>query len=458
VENQKPKDLQLIAGCMPMIHRDPMGSDLINRVLDGHYGIIHDLHASTIIPNGPEIFVYGAKTANSSAYFLVKCNEDNSGAGITQHDAISAAVGEVIERYCSAGWDPSELIYGTYNDLNKEFNLISPNDFHYFDKSQKEALSEFAPFTKNTYLAWIPSYSLIRKTQVLVPASVVFLPFKALFKQQGEQIIAPSYSTGLSCGASRPEALYHCLCECVERDAFMNLWNNRLSIPHVNIKSDPEIKDLFERYFERENLEYIIVNSTTDIKLTAINCFLVDYAYSPPLIAVSGSASLSAKDAIIKAILEAAHTYYWACTLRQDTRDYQEDFSDVLDFQDHIRLHASGKFFRAFDFILKKSVSCQVGELCNYQVSSYKEALWKTVAILNDAGQESYAVDLTTPDIEDLGLAVTRTFVPGLIQLNSGHHRRQLGIKRLFTLPCNLGYTAKETTIADINPLPHPYP
>ena len=92
-----------------MNRRTPLGRHVLNRILDGRYGIVQDLREGTIVPNGPEVFVYGAKAANTLLYFPVKCNENNSGAGLTRRAAVSAAVGETIERYCSAGWDASDL-------------------------------------------------------------------------------------------------------------------------------------------------------------------------------------------------------------------------------------------------------------------------------------------------------------------------------------------------------------
>jgi ribosomal protein S12 methylthiotransferase accessory factor len=435
-----------------------MKEDIINQLVNSRYGIAQYLHESVPEPNCPNIFVYNTKMANTSVFLPERCNEYNSGAGLSRQEAITSAVGETIERYCSGAWETSDLIFGTYNELKQKYMVLSPDKYQFFNKNQEKALQEYAVFERDTLLNWVLVHSLTYKKPVLVPASAIFLPFKAPLKKQGEQIVYASYSTGLACGSQWQESLYHGLCECVERDAFMNLWLNRLPLPRVDINSDLVLKKVFKRFFEKEQLEYIIINATTDIHLTSINCFLIDHAYSPPLVAVGGCASLSSRKAIFKAILEAAHAYLWARTLRQDEREYKKDFSDILDFDDHVSIHASGQLFHSLDFIFDVKDTHHIDTLPNFDFSSYTTAVNYVVELLKQAGHDVYAADLTTTDIRSLGLSVTRAFVPGLIQLNAGIHRRQLGNRRLFSLPKKMGFTTHETTIDSLNPFPHPYP
>jgi ribosomal protein S12 methylthiotransferase accessory factor len=66
-------------------------------------------------------------------------------------------------------------------------------------------------------------------------------------------------------------------------------------------------------------------------------------------------------------------------------------------------------------------------------------------------------VDLTTPDIEELGLRVVRVVVPGAHPLYMGHINRALGVRRLYEVPQRLGYPGLVPGDAD-NPYPHPFP
>jgi ribosomal protein S12 methylthiotransferase accessory factor len=291
-----------------------------------------------------------------------------------------------------------------------------------------------------------------------MPASLIFLPFRLFFRDKGEKTLFPSYSTGLSCGSRQEDALYHGLCECIERDAFLNLWFNRLPCPQVDIHSDPEISALFDRYFNKEGLEYFVVNATTDVGMTSIICFILDRTYSPPLISAGGCAGLFPRQAVFKALLEAAHTYLWARSLREKSPELTEDFSNIATFDDHVAIHASGKILQSFDFVFNNTHKCRMDQLPAFNVTSYREAVSKTVSLLKSAGLYAYAADLTSADVAELGLRVVRTFVPELIQLNAGAHLRHLGNRRLFSLPRKMGFTAQDTCIDSLNPFPHPYP
>jgi ribosomal protein S12 methylthiotransferase accessory factor len=75
-----------------------------------------------------------------------------------------------------------------------------------------------------------------------VPACLMSLPYSAPFREQGEQTIGPSISTGQAAAASTEAALLGGLCEVIERDAFSIAWLNRLSMPEVQIDSDPVLR------------------------------------------------------------------------------------------------------------------------------------------------------------------------------------------------------------------------
>ena len=65
--------------------------------------------------------------------------------------------------------------------------------------------------------------------------------------------------------------------------------------------------------------------------------------------------------------------------------------------------------------------------------------------------------DLTTPDVEELGLKVLRCVIPGFHPLFMGHNLRALGGSRLWEVPQKLGYRGINREFRD-NPAPHPYP
>jgi len=84
-----------------------------------------------------------------------------------------------------------------------------------------------------------------------------------------------------------------------------------------------------------------------------------------------------------------------------------------------------------------------VGELCARVVA---------------AGSSAYAVDVTAPDVAELGLVVTKVVAPELCSLDVAHGARFLGGRRLYEAAAELGLRAAPLTEADLNPYPHPFP
>ena len=56
------------------------------------------------------------------------------------------------------------------------------------------------------------------------------------------------------------------------------------------------------------------------------------------------------------------------------------------------------------------------------------------------AGHRVVYVDVTTPDIRNLGLRVVRTLAAGLQPLHFGYGRERRGGRRLYEVPLGLGY------------------
>ena len=70
----------------------------------------------------------------------------------------------------------------------------------------------------------------------------------------------------------------------------------------------------------------------------------------------------------------------------------------------------------------------------------------------------AYAVDVTSPDVRSLGLSVARVVVPELCALDVSHRARFLGGSRLLTAAFEAGLAPAPFELADLNPLPHPFP
>jgi ribosomal protein S12 methylthiotransferase accessory factor len=77
---------------------------------------------------------------------------------------------------------------------------------------------------------------------------------------------------------------------------------------------------------------------------------------------------------------------------------------------------------------------------------------------LAQRGLSAYAIDVTSPDVAELGLSVARVIAPELCALDVSHRARFLGGRRLTTAAYEAGLLPAPLSVADVNPLPHPFP
>jgi ribosomal protein S12 methylthiotransferase accessory factor len=160
----------------------------------------------------------------------------NSGAGLTQEMAASSAIGETIERSCCTIYDRRSLIISSYTKLQRAgMKAVPPHSFALFSGRQyAQDGFMYHRFTYDTEVSWTWGYSLVKKEPVLVPACLVYLPYR--YEHQGD-LIADGVSTGLCCAHSMAEAILGGLYEVIERDAIMIIWMNQLPCPRLNTSS-----------------------------------------------------------------------------------------------------------------------------------------------------------------------------------------------------------------------------
>ena len=233
-------------------------------LVDDRTGLIRWFFDIPIEPGEPRIFNASIKMAQTTCYNLQPCYDNNGGSGLTREQARSAAIGEGVERYCCSVFDPSDLICGSVAQLSRDNEIFGPSDFAMFHPDQP---GRFPAPSEDTQVAWTWGWSLVRQRPILVPASLVYMPYFPCFREQGEQVAGPAVSTGLACARSLEEAVLKGLYELVERDAFMIAWLNRLPFPRVDIESNPSLRRLYQERLRRDGLRYVVVHITTDIPL-----------------------------------------------------------------------------------------------------------------------------------------------------------------------------------------------
>jgi len=94
----------------------------------------------------------------------------------------------------------------------------------------------------------------------------------------------------------------------------------------------------------------------------------------------------------------------------------------------------------------------------SWSVTDPDQLLEKLISHLSEHSIDILRIDITPSDIRELGLYVVRVVIPQLQDIDGTHRFRPLGGKRLYEVPCRLGYASKPRSFKDFNPLPHPSP
>jgi ribosomal protein S12 methylthiotransferase accessory factor len=380
-----------------------------------------------------------------------------SGSGSSRESALAAALGEAVERY-SASCPPAreDHVVGSAVELGDE--VVAPERFALFSGAQYEDdRFPYRPFTDTTRVVWTRGWALPGGEPALLPAQLVYLSDA----YGAEPVrIASSTSNGLACHATLEEAVLAGLFEVIERDAFMIVWSNRLSLPRLSWDGDAELRAFAARYLAPTGLRHAAVDLSCfwDVP-TALGVVRSDEPATGAL-GVGACAAPTIQEAVRKALDEACRVQAWASDLltRDPERQFAPDGSDVRDFDDHVHYYADPRRARAARFLDASARTRDVGEVEPLGRESATALIHALTGRLAERGSSAYAADVTAPDVRAAGVTVARVVAPELCALDADHRARFLGGRRRYRAAFELGLATRPLEPADLNPSPHPFP
>jgi ribosomal protein S12 methylthiotransferase accessory factor len=421
----------------------------LRRAVSPYAGIVGAVDECLAAPSEPRLF-QASCAVGRSPHLLGRALghvSGSGGSGRTRAEAASAAVGEAIERY-SATYVPDGLVVASARELGED--AVSPERFALFSARQyADSGFPYRPFTAQTRVAWVEGRTLPRDGPVFLPAELVYLGWSA----QGEdRRIAYSTSNGLACAEDEDGAIAAALFEVLERDAFMIVWSNRLSLPLV----DPlAIDRRLREPFDRTGLEFAAVDLSGIHSVPTVLGVVRARPPFPGAVGVGAAAAATLERAWWKALAEAFAVRSAGAKLAliagQGPGEVESFNDHILHYADHA--HAAATAF--LDASVERSDARSIRKL---EPSSSPELVEVLCGRVEAAGSSAYAVDVTSPDVAELELKVMRVIAPELCPLDASHSARFLGGRRLYDAAAALGL--REAVIAEdeINPDPHPFP
>ncbi|MDX6649707.1 MAG: hypothetical protein QOJ97_1658 [Solirubrobacteraceae bacterium] len=427
------------------------------RLVSPRTGLIKDVVYVEIAPDDPPLHRALATPADAAAAGGRMAMSRGGAVSADRERVVLKAVGESVERYCSAQWDEGSLTTATYDELGAE--AVAPDEFALFTAEQyDEPGFRWSPFRSDTAVRWAQGTSLVTGQLRYVPAAFVYVPYGA------EPASGPLWmpiSSGLACAPSLAHAIYRASLEPIERDAFMVVWRNQLTRPRIDLESvDDDLVRRLVAAWDGLPFQCHAIVLTLDIPVTVILGLLTSESGRWPLSVVGLGVDLSPRRALTLALEELAQGFIGMRRIAAQDPDWRpaDDYGDIDTVTRHGHAHAVDERLRpTVDFLLSGDL-LDIDEFPDRSGPSPGANLRTVVEDLSSLGLDAIAVDLTTEDVDAAGLKVVRVVIPGLQPLDVNHTIQYRGGRRLYELPWRLGVRDGPTPAHELNPAPHPFP
>jgi ribosomal protein S12 methylthiotransferase accessory factor len=420
------------------------------KIVDSKTGIVRALIEQARRNDERKLFSYAAWLCNTSLFSEVNVQRFGGGVSINRETAMLKALGEAIERYCLSVYKLKDFPLFSYNEINEQ--ALDPRKVVSFSDQQlsSDRFMRFR-FNKNTKFRWVMGYSLTRHKPIYVPAQLVYF-----YHVEEEPIIRFPDSNGAASWPSLAGAVRQGICEVVERDAIMINYLNKLPRERVeieNIQNDTIVE--LRRIHEKYEFELYVYDLTTDIPISTMLSILIDRSGVGPAVVVGTASNLDPYTAIISSIEGAkAGPELRDAVLRNPNLDPTKIRNPNL---------AHGLFWWGsdkiahLDFFLKNRRRKEIGLLKDRSAYDVVRDLKDILRIFEEKRIEVVFVDVTTPDIRDLGFSVVKAVMPELHPIHQLERFKYFGGKRLYQVPRILGYKDRAPREDEFNQIPHPF-
>lgn len=375
-----------------------------------------------------------------------------TGASKDNEQAELKAIIEGLERYASGVYDSESLKLAEAIQLDEEY--VDPHDVVAYHPSQYTHDFPLRPFNKTEKFLWKKCFNLSQNKPVYLIADCVFYPFY-FGKRKGTKLYTFSNSSGVAAHFIWEHAVRTAILELCERDAFMIVWFNKLSMPRLDNASLPEHLRLRIETINSFGFEVYLLDITMDL-FPVVLAAAVNESSSPAFIC-GAACSVDAKEAAEKALMEVEidlHTLHVPGLSPKTVRNLR----DISFPSDHASLYYDRSNVERVKFLFQSPAQVSLEEIA--KSVEMKGTLEELHSYLVSKGLQVIVANLTPPDVLELDpyIQVVRVFVPKLVPIYFGAGLEPLGIERLFALPRQLGLSNIVLDYEMVDRFPHPFP
>jgi ribosomal protein S12 methylthiotransferase accessory factor len=264
-------------------------------------------------------------------------------------------------------------------------------------------------------------------------------------------------SNGAAAHTDVVQATLNGLYEVIERDSFLVMWLNKLSMPALDIKSLPFGFNESVKLMDECGMDVKLVHILNDTNIPTV--MAVCYNKAPdkyPAMVVGTASHIVPELAIKKALFEME--FQLIIYLEKPVKGKVLYPNQISASYEHPMLYLNPENRKYWDFMIKSDRRSVLPRSARRTVEDTYGLLMRIVRLLNKMNHRVIQVDITPPDMGKLGLNVVKVLVTGFQPLYFKNNVR-LSLERLNAVPPLLGFSTKaEAHQRPLNTAPHPLP
>ena len=373
-----------------------------------------------------------------------------TGSGFLAKEAELRVLMESVERYSNMVVDESRIIWSKYADVER--NAINPKELGLYNDElydRKDLLC--SRFSINSKIPWIWGHDIISDSPILIPADFVYYP---AIRQMP---LVFDTSNGASAHTSLTQAILNGLFEVIERDSFLSMWLNKISMPVLSVKKIPFGFSETMTMVDKFGMVVKLLDLTNDTGVTTI--MAVCYNKKPekyPALIIGSASHVDPQKALQKALFEMEFALIEA--LENPKKKKVNDPNEISSIYQNSRYYLNPSRRKYWYFMISGKKTSRLDILKRKTFKNNFDMLMQVVRHLHKMDHKVVWVDITPSDMKKRGLVVVKVFVTGFQPLYIGNKLR-LNLDRLNAHARNFGLDVKSTRSAsELNLAPHPLP
>lgn len=415
-------------------------------------GVIKNIGRFSDVPDEPRTKSWYA-TCNDPA--------SNKVAGMSfenDADALYATLAEGLERYL---WFTQNDYFvkptrTTTTGIKKAGACIAPEEFAGFSEEQRARNPERILRPDDEYV-WIQGTSLLTGTPVYVPAQTVSrVGLNSPEKGGKESLIRQPTTNGLATWHTQTGARLAGANEVIERDAYMIMWLNQMTLPRISLESLCALCPALVRSIQtcsRYRLKTHVIRLLTDAPTHAVAVVLEDMSGIAPRFSIGLKAHRSLSHATQKAMTEALRSRR-GYRVWSNAGNVWDSKTPVDEIGHRERLYYWGvpENAKELEFLVQGT---EIGvESTAWDTDTEAEHLHRITRWCATKGFECISVSLGTSAKNPSPLHVEMVIMPQLQPVYLTESLRLFGGTRWSDVPASAGYTPRKKPFADS---PHPF-